>query len=435
MSLRLGNVPTIVVSSPEAAELFLKTHDTVFASRPKIQASDYFYGPKGMAFSSYGPYWRSVRKFCTLELLSTTKIDSLAGMRREELGGLVESLKEAAVAREVVDLSEVVGGLIEDMTFKMLFGRSKDERFDLKGNIQELANVVGAFNVAEYVPFLGVFDLQGLTRRMKANYKALDKIFEIMIDEHEQYMVVMGTKKHDRDFLNELLSLKNKSTRTHEELANTIDKTNIKAIILDMITGTIDSSYTGIEWILSELIRHPNVMKKLQEEIKTIVGDTEIVEEIDLPKFKYLDMVVKESLRLHPVAPLLVPHESMEDVVINGYYIPKKSRIIFNAWALGRDPNVWSVNAENFFPERFIGSNIDLRGRDFQLLPFGSGRRGCPGMHLGLINIRLVVAQLVHCFNFVLPDDITPTKLDMDEKFGLSVARAKHLFIVPTLRQ
>lgn len=240
--------------------------------------------------------------------------------------------------------------------------------------------------------------------------------------------------KKDKDFVDELLSLKNNSTSTHEELANTIQRIHIKAIILDMITGGIDSSHTAIEWILSELIRHPNVMQKLQQEIKTIVGDSNIVEELDLPKFKYLDMVVKESLRLHPVAPLLLPHESMEDIVIDGYYIPKKSTIIFNSWALGRDPNIWFDNAGEFFPERFSGSEIDLQGRDFQLLPFGSGRRGCPGMHLGLINVRLVVAQLVHCFNFVLPNGVSHTMLEMDEKFGLTVPRAKHLCVIPTLR-
>lgn len=434
MSLRLGNVPTIVVSTPAAAELFLKTHDTVFASRPKSQAAWYLvYGAKDMALAEYGPYWRNVRKFCALELLSVTKIDSFTGMRREEIGLLVEGLRGATAAREVVDVSGKVAGLIEDMTCRMLFGRSRDERFDIHGVIQELMELLGAFNIADYVPFLGALDLQGLTRRLKTTRKAIDKILESIIDEHEQD-ASCGHKRLDRDFVDVMLSLKKNYSSTHDQLSNTIDRTNIKAIILDMIVGAIDTSHTAIEWTLSELIKHPRAMKRLQEELNAIVGENEMVEEAHLPKLEYLDMVVKESFRLHPVAPLLIPHESMEDTVINGYYIPKKSRIIINNWGLGRDINVWSDNVLEFLPERFTGRNIDLRGQHFQLIPFGSGRRGCPGMYLGLINIKLVVAQLVHCFSWELPIGTSPDELDMDEKFGLSLPRAKPLLAIPTLR-
>ncbi|KAL8125254.1 hypothetical protein AgCh_012801 [Apium graveolens] len=167
---------------------------------------------------------------------------------------------------------------------------------------------------------------------------------------------------------------------------------------------------------MSEIIRHPNVMAQLQEELKMVVADNNVVEEAHLSKLHYLYMVVKESLRLHPVGPLSIPRESMEDIVIDGYYIPKKSRIILNA-------DVWSDNADEFIPERFTGSKIDVHGRDFELTPFGCGRRKCPGTSLGLINIQLVVAQLVHCFDWELPNGKLPTELDMDEKFGLTMKK------------
>ncbi|KAE8683747.1 hypothetical protein F3Y22_tig00111191pilonHSYRG00206 [Hibiscus syriacus] len=138
-------------------------------------------------------------------------------------------------------------------------------------------------------------------------------------------------------------------------------------------------------------------------------------------------MVIKESLSLHPVAPLLIPHESTEDITVNGYFIPKKSRIMVNAWSMGRDRKVWSDNTEEFFPERFEDSSIDLRGHDFQFIPFGAGRRGCPAMQLGLTTMRLIIAQLVHCFDWELPDAMLPNEIDMTEKFGLTVPRAKHL--------
>jgi cytochrome P450 len=200
-----------------------------------------------------------------------------------------------------------------------------------------------------------------------------------------------------------------------------------------MLAAAMDTSATAIEWVLSELMKHPRVMKKIQKELEDVVGLERMVEESDLDGLEYMEMVVKESLRLHPVAPLLLPHEAMEDCMINGFHIPKKSRVIINAWAIGRDPSVWS-DAENFFPERFVGSDIDVRGRDFQLIPFGSGRRVCPGMQLGLTVVRLVVAQLVHCFDWELPNNMQPTELDMTEEFGIVTPRANHLLAIPTYR-
>ncbi|TQD80841.1 hypothetical protein C1H46_033593 [Malus baccata] len=161
MSMRLGFIPTIVVSSPQAAELFLKTHDTIFASRPKLQAFEYLsYGTKAMAFSEYGPYWRHIRKLCTLQLLCPSKIEASAPLRREEVGLLVQSLKVAAETNEVVDLSEKVGELVEGITYRMVLGRKKDDMFDLKGIMEECMFLIGAFNISDYVPFLSPFDLQ-----------------------------------------------------------------------------------------------------------------------------------------------------------------------------------------------------------------------------------------------------------------------------------
>lgn len=187
-----------------------------------------------------------------------------------------------------------------------------------------------------------------------------------------------------------------------------------------MMGASIDTSATVIEWAISELIRHPQVMKKLQHELKKVVGMNRIVEESDIESLDYLDMVVKETLRLHPPAPLLLPHESIEDCTVGGFHIPRKSRVIVNAWAIGRDPHAWA-DPEKFIPERFEGTSIDVRGHDFQLVPFGSGRRGCPGMQLGLIVIQLVLAQLAHCFDWELPDNMSPSELDMSEEFGLTL--------------
>lgn len=195
----------------------------------------------------------------------------------------------------------------------------------------------------------------------------------------------------------------------------------------------MDTSATAVEWVFTELLRHPHYMKKLQEEIDEKVGMNSTVEESNLDGLEYLDMVIKETFRLHPVAPLLLPHESIDDCIIDGYHIPKKSRILINTMAIGRDPKVWS-EPERFFPERFVEDNVDIKGKDYRLIPFGSGRRMCPGMHLGLTVVRLVVAQLVHCFDWKLPNDMRPNDLDTNEVFGLVTSRANHLMAVPMYR-
>ncbi|KAF5734516.1 cytochrome P450 CYP736A12-like protein [Tripterygium wilfordii] len=174
----------------------------------------------------------------------------------------------------------------------------------------------------------------------------------------------------------------------HKQDGYIVDRNSIKAIIIDMFIGGYDSTTTSIVWAIAELFMQPNAKNRLQQQLQNVVGTKRMVEETDLSKLSYLDMVLNESFRLHPSAPMLSPREAMEDIKINKYYIPKKSRIVLNIWAIGRDVSVWSNNAE-FLPERFMDDNVDARGRDFRLLAVGSGRRGCPAINLGLTITRL----------------------------------------------
>ncbi|KAG7983078.1 hypothetical protein I3843_04G086000 [Carya illinoinensis] len=349
-------------------------------------------------------------------------------MRKEELGLLVMFIEKAASDCMAVDLSAKVSSLSADMSCLMVLGKKyMDKDFDERGFkavIQEAMHLCATPNLGDYIPYIGLLDLQGLTRRMKAVNKIFDKFLEKIIDAHVQSKDLNKIK----DFVDIMLRFMG-----CEDSEYHVERSNIKAIILDMLAGSMDTTATTIEWAISEVIKHPRVMKKLQKELEDVVGLERMVEESDLDRLEYLDMVVKETMRLHPAGPLLIPHEATEDITIEGFHIPKKSRLIVNAWAIGQDPSVWT-DAEKFFPERFVGSNIDLRGRDFQLLPFGSGRRGCPGLQLGLTAVRFVVAQLVHCFDWELPNNMLPTELDMTEEFGLTVPRAKHLLAIPRRR-
>ncbi|KAK1372082.1 putative flavonoid 3',5'-hydroxylase [Heracleum sosnowskyi] len=339
MSMKLGNVTTIVVSSPQIAEKILKTHDLVFASRPQNEAGKHVsYGNRGIAFGEYGHYWRNIRKLCTLELFSAKKIDSFSKMRREELVMMVNTIKEAAKAGKIVDVSDLVGDGIEKMTYRMLFGKTSDVRFDLKGTMLDIMDQAGAFNIADYVPMLGPLDIQGLTRKIKDMRKTMDKILDTFISEHEEAASTTRPEGYEPDFVDILLSVSDKSEEKGGDLTTLIDRDSIKAILVDMIAAGIDTSRTTIEWIMAELIKNPRILKKLQQEIKDVVGDADIVEEKDLR------------------------------------------------------------------------------------------------MNLGLVKVRQIVAQLVHSFDYELPNGMSASDLDMDEKFGLALPRENHLLVLPSVR-
>ena len=189
-----------------------------------------------------------------------------------------------------------------------------------------------------------------------------------------------------------------------------------------MIAGGTESSAVTVEWAISELLRKPEIFKKATEELDRVIGRDRWVEEKDIVNLPYIDAIAKETMRLHPVAPMLVPRFSREDIKISGYDIPKDTRVLVNVWTIGRDPILWE-NPNEFIPERFIGKDIDVKGQDFELLPFGSGRRMCPGYSLGLKVIQCSLANVLHGFTWNLPPNMKKEDLDMDEIFGLSTPK------------
>ncbi|GLJ54698.1 hypothetical protein SUGI_1175000 [Cryptomeria japonica] len=435
MRINLGSLPTIVISSPHMAKQILKTHDHIFASRPIMGDNNHILSPQKVAFAPYGSYWKFMRKALVRELFSPKRMKSFASLRAQEALAMTQSILKSAATNANADTNPLVVDVTREVTFftnniicRMSFGKKCNEA-ELGGNLfkevlDEAIALSCGFNYRDYIPLLGRLDLQGLKRRQTELTKIFHVLLERIVDEHLQ------RRKNDsnlecEDFVDVLLSL---SEDVSMEIKFTHD--HIKNVIFDLLIAGTDTSGATLEWGMSELLRNPSAIKRAQEELDSVVGQSRMVEESDLPHLQYLQSVVKETLRLYPSAPLLLPHESMEQSTIGGYQIPAKTGVLVNAWAIGRDPIIWE-EANEFKPERFLRSQIDVKGQDFEFIPFGSGRRGCPGIPLALPMIQLGLAQLLHCFNWYLPKGVTPETLDFSEFFGITMPRAVHLLAIP----
>lgn len=194
------------------------------------------------------------------------------------------------------------------------------------------------------------------------------------------------------------------------------------------VAGTTTSAVT-VEWAMSEMLRNPRVMAKAQAEVRQAFKGKKRICGVDIKELKYLKWVIKETLRLHPPGPLLAPRQCREECEIAGYTIPVNTVTIVNAWAIGRDPEYWN-DAEKFEPERFSNISIDFRGNDFELIPFGAGKRMCPGISFAVTNVELLLANLLYHFDWKLPEGINPQELDMAEKFGSAAGRKNHLYLL-----
>ncbi|ONK66673.1 uncharacterized protein A4U43_C06F10790 [Asparagus officinalis] len=386
------------------------------------------YGLKGFAFTPYGDYWRRVRKLCITHILSGPKIASQRAVRTEEIDRFVQTLAAASETRSAVNLQTLLWDLVHDVVSRTIVGRryeAGDEEGDkFRACTKELMALLGCFNVNDFIPLLKPFDVQGYSKRLHKLHLEFDELLEKIVDEHQK-----AEKKGEgemKDFVDVLLEL----METEGEADGvTFDRLTVKAVVFDMLEASMDTMRIPAEWALAELIKHPRIMRKAQKELETVVGLHRKVEETDLPKLEYLHMVLKETLRFHPLSGFMF-HHGTEECVINGYRIPKGANVMISLWSIGRDPAVWD-NPEEFRPERFIDNNIEFRG-DFRLLSFGSGRRMCAGMQLALIWTPLIIAQMIHCFDWELPDGVL--NLDMKEAYGFTLPRADPLKAIPRKR-
>uniref|UniRef100_A0A0E0ESN7 Uncharacterized protein n=1 Tax=Oryza meridionalis TaxID=40149 RepID=A0A0E0ESN7_9ORYZ len=425
MYLRFGSFPVVVGSSVEMAKFFLKTHDVVFTDRPKTAAGKHTtYNYSDITWSPYGAYWRQARKMCLTELFSAKRLESYEYIRGEEVRALLRDLHGAAGG--VVVLKDYLSTVSLNVITRMVLGKKYLDKDaggsvttpeEFKWMLDELFLLNGVLNIGDSIPWLDWLDLQGYIKRMKKLGKMFDRFLEHVVDEHNERRRREGESFVAKDMVDVLLQFAD-----NPNLEVKLKREGVKAFTQDLIAGGTESSAVTVEWALSELLKNPEVFAKATEELDRVVGRGRWVTEKDIPSLTYVDAIVKETMRLHPVAPMLVPRLSREDTSVDGYDIPAGTRVLVSVWSIGRDPKLWDA-PEEFMPERFIGSKIDVKGQDFELLPFGSGRRMCPGYSLGLKVIQVSLANLLHGFAWRLPDGVTREQLSMEEIFGLSTPR------------
>ncbi|XP_058085704.1 cytochrome P450 71AU50-like [Magnolia sinica] len=432
--LQLGNKLCVVLNSPSLAKEVMRDHDAVFANRDApITALTISYGGMDIAWSAYGHDWRIQRRLFVREMMSNTILESYYTLRRQE------------VRRTVCDIYTKIGTPISireqmfltvlNVIMNMIWGGTLkgEERIrvgaEFRRVVEECVELMGKPNISDIFPVIARFDLQGLDRRMKRLLLWFDQIFDSVLDQRRKTVKAEGNGKSQEstDFLQLLMQLLD-----DEDPKTRITMTHLRALLMDVVVGGTETTSTTVEWALSELMYHPHIMRKVQDELEKVVGKNNTVEESHLRKLHYLDAVLKEVLRLHPVLPLLIPRRPSASCNVGGYTIPKDTRVLVNAWAIHRDPDAWDRPFE-FRPERFLteATKSDFNGNDFRYIPFGSGRRICAGLPLAEKMLMHVLASLLHSFEWALPEG---TELDLLEKFGIVIKKSTPLIAIPSPR-
>ncbi|KAI9110532.1 hypothetical protein K1719_018398 [Acacia pycnantha] len=428
MHLQLGHVSHVIVSSPEVAKQVMKTHDTIFANRPKIIAGETLaYDSTDIVFSPYGNYWRQLRRICTLELLSSRRVQTFRKIREEEVSALVKDIGQSVEFSSVVNLTQKLYPLTNSIIARAAFGQKTNNVEEALVAMMYAVEIVSGLSISDLYPSLKFLRMiSGTKAKIEKTRQELDRVFTNILNDHlGKKSGDTGEADNEEDLVDVLLRIQKEN-----DLEVPLTLNNIKAVLVDIFVGGTETSATTTEWAMAEMMKNPEVMNKAQQEVRRVYGKKGYVDESDLDQLKYVALVIRETLRLHPPGVLLLPRENSEVCQINGYEIPLKTRVMINAWAIGRHPDYWN-EPEKFEPERFIDSSIDYRGINFEFIPFGAGRRICPGISFATPILQLMIANLLYHFDWQLPNGEKHEQMDMTEKFAATVKRKNDLCLVP----
>ncbi|KAK9103340.1 hypothetical protein Sjap_020594 [Stephania japonica] len=426
MLLWFGHTPIVVVSNKAAAEEVLKTQDKALSGRhiPSNLNFSKEAMETSLVWSDCNDYWKKVRRLLRTEVFAPTMLRIQEGTREHKVRQLVEFMKSKQ--GEAVNVRPAIFGTVLNVLGNAVFSKDLYDVVGGKGDvvgleflIRELLVIGSTPNLANYYPFLDRFDPQGLRKEAFARLQKVDKLWEPIVEERK-----IERKLNKRDECKDMLDVL---------LANDYNDAEINNIFLETFGPGSESSSATMEWVMSELIRNPPVLARLRRELDDEFGDSKVTGS-RLTNLPYLSAVIKETMRLHPTIPFMLPHRAVETCQVLGYTIPKDFQVHLNAYAIGRDPEAWP-EPNTFLPERFLESDIDYQGNHFELVPFGAGRRICPGMPLAMKNTPLIVSTLIHEFDWSIPGDAPPERLEMNEQLSIALTKDPPLCLIPKLRR
>ncbi|KAF6149326.1 hypothetical protein GIB67_026182 [Kingdonia uniflora] len=419
MAFSLGSTPVVVSSEPQIArEILTSPH---FADRPIKESARELMFSRAIGFAPNGTYWRLLRRISSSHLFAPKRIAAHEEGRQVDCNVMLSAILEEQRSSGVVGLRKHLQGAALNNIMGSVFGKRYDlaaknneELSELKEMVQEGFELLGAFNWSDFLPWLSYFyDPFHIKERCSALVPRVRKLVRGIIEEHKLVHGESGKLSDNADFVDVLLSLDGEEKLVENDMI---------AVLWEMIFRGTDTTALLTEWVMAELVLNPDVQAKLQNELDMVVGNKGTITDADVAKLPYLQAVVKETLRVHPPGPLLSwARLSTEDVQLsNGMLVPANTTAMVNMWAITHDSNVWEEPLA-FKPERFLesagGVNVDVRGNDLRLAPFGAGRRVCPGKNLGLVTVNLWVAKLVQQFKWVA-DQKNP--VDLSELLKLS---------------
>ncbi|KAF8068471.1 hypothetical protein N665_1149s0008 [Sinapis alba] len=427
LCIRIFNVPIILVSSASVAYEIFKAHDVNVSSRGVAAIDESLvFGSSGIVHAPYGDYWKFMKKFIATKLLRPDSLERSRGIRAEELHRFYSSLLEKARENESVEVSKEAMKFMNNTLCRMSIGRSFSEE---NGEAEKVRGLV----VESYTLTKKMFLASLLHRPLKklriplfrkeimSVSDRLDELLERILVEHKEKL---DTNNQDKDMMDVLLA-----AYRDEEAEYKMTMNQIKAFFVELFVGATDTSVQTTQWTMAEIISNPNVLERLREEIDSAVGSSRLIQETDLPNLPYLQAVVKEGLRLHPPGPLLV-RKFQERCEIKGYYVPEKTTLVINAYAVMRDPDSWE-DPDEFKPERFLSTKEEEKEQALKYLPFGGGRRGCPGGNLSQLFVGSVIGVMVQCFEW----KIKGGKVNMEEAIeGMNLSMVHPLKCVPVPR-
>ncbi|XP_071692292.1 7-ethoxycoumarin O-deethylase-like [Rutidosis leptorrhynchoides] len=425
MFLKLGRINTLVISSATAAKEVLQKQDLTFSTRhipDALHAHDH--SINSVVWIPISNLWRNLRKILNTNIFSSNCLDTKQDLRNQKVTELVAYCRKASLSNESVDIGRAAFRTTLNLLSNTIFSKDLTDPFEensgkeFKDVVGNIMMEVGKPNMVDYFPILNKIDPHGIRKRMTCHFGKVLDIFEELIKER----LAMEKLKED-DALDVFLKIS-------QEKPDEINRSHIKSMLLDLFVAGTDTTSSTLEWAMTEVLRNPAAMAKAKEELEQVIGKGKIVKESDLSRLPYLSCVVKETLRIHPSIPFLIPRKVYNQVKLDNYIIPAGTQVLVNAWAISRDPNIWE-DALEFKPDRFLNLELDVSGQDFELIPFGAGRRICPGLPLATRMIPMMLGSLLNNFDWKIDNGISCEELDMTERFGITLQKAKSLYAVP----